>query len=303
MQASALTPPATADGHFSGSTTFGVTLDTGVFRTFLDGVSSTITHARVLIDGTDSTGVIELPSPVLFDQPSIPGTVYRSSQSFQFSVGTPIEINSPQSMSIDLWCVWRKTGTQVYQLPIRPAAWHLPIREGTLIQANVGSRATPGQINIHKRLTLSDTWTLTFSGTTVGGVSSLVMEPQADWEYVRSGPTVTMTKVSGTGQFDSVSLNYATETPEIYVRNWAQRLVELNSSQTGQMKYAIESPSYYGVGGRSGRRFGPITATGANTFTPVARGIFVFVSTPVWDPIEEWPDNSMFPTSISAVRS
>lgn len=315
-QLSDFTPPATADGHFSGSITSKLISTAGLFSVGNDtGSRSRLTHYRVLLDGVDQTGVVSLGAN------SRAFATLRPSRRFNgvwwsdaFEIPISLAISGAQRLSVDLWCEFKpgdpcSVGDAFSNDPFGPTII------GYAVVGCHGSRGgglsgymsalpvwTPGKINVHRRLTPSDTWSLVFTGGTVGGVSSLTMQSQSGWSFSRNGPVISMLKVSGTETGDRVTLRYDTETPDLYVQKYAMAVLEGDTLRRGVMRYGIESPSYYGPTPPAGRQFGPITATGANTFTANSRGQYPMES--VWQPIEHTVASQLtgFPTSVTATR-
>lgn len=317
-QMSALSPPATSDGHFSGSVLDSITFGRGIISTMRGNSSSRIVATRVLIDGVDVTGIVPSDVRMAIYLP-IAGPIFHFGAfwSNEFTLTFPlVTIPSASTIWLDLWVENRLNPPPVLATSIMSSeATGITNELAGPIIAAYGSTTpylrTPfgpvmdsGKINVHRRLSAFDRWQLTFTGGTVGGVASLTMEPQAGWNFLRNGPLVSMTKTTGAGAGDSVSLRYDTETPEIIVRLWSQLLQEMNGAGgqfTGRMRYSILSPSYYGPSLFSGGALGPITASGTNTFIPTSRGWYGSS----WMAIEQTvaAQRAGFPTQITAVRS
>lgn len=313
-QASGNTPPATSDGHFSGSVISGINIQRGLISAMSGNAGSRIVAGRVWIDGVDVTGVVTLS--VGFTVSNVATYPFGRFWSNAFTIAVPTTtVSSAKSIWFDLWIESRNTfganikSSEVINIQPFPAAYG-PVISATgsfspYAGTGYGPVMTSGQINVHRRLRLSDTWTLSFTGGTVGGASSLVMQAQTGWSYLRQGPLVTMTKTSGTGAGDAVWLRYDTETPEIIIKLQSMLTAEQNGAggqNTGRMRYSVLSPSYYSPALVSGNAIGPVTASTANTFVPTARGYYGPFN--LWQPIEQtFPaQRTGFPTSISASR-
>ena len=318
FQRSSFTAPATSDGHFSGSRCVSVTLGSAVFSTNLTAFRSRIIAARLIVDGVDVTGIVSMSvgTTTLNTDPSRFGQC--RSNAITIPVSPEVTIASAKEMFIDLW-IEHRSGTQSLStihssaifpdIASNPIASPLIAAHGTFSPySNAGGRgplATPGQINVHRRLKPSDTWNLTFTGGTVGGVSLLAMQAQSGWSFTRQGPVVQMVKTSGTGTGDKVLLRYDTETPEIHVQLASMLAIEINGAggiNSGWTRYSIYSPSYYLPVTQGGQSLGPVTASGSNTFSPVSRGQFGPQIWYAWEMLLAGQKTG-FPTSISATRS
>lgn len=320
---SLLTAPATADGHFSGSKTTSIKLERCLFSTNLSATASKIVAARLIVDGDDISGAVTVNVPFTNNGNGSYRWGRWWSDALSFNVPSTV-ISSSQSMFVDVWVEFISGSQNLSQINESTAVGIVPSDgyAAPLIAAHgsfspygflpLGPILTPGQIDIHKRLRLSNTWTMTFTGGTVGGATSLVMEPQSGWSYSRQGPVVQMVKTSGAGTADRVRLRYDTETPEVHIQLKAMLDQEINMAggiNNGWTRYSIYSPSYYSPETVSNEKLGPITASGANTFLPISRGAyhtggFGSGNGVSWQPWEQTlaAQRTGFPTSISVER-
>jgi hypothetical protein len=315
-QMSNLSPPATSDGHFSGSIIDELSYGAGLIDTQRGNSASKIVATRLLVDGVDVTGIVAANVGMTV----IPGGVipFGGIISGALTITTsPVAVPNASTIWLDLWVENRLRGV------LAPASYIISSEATGITDANAGpiitatgslggvyrSDYTPtmtsGKINVHRRLSLSDRWQLTFTGGTVGGAAALVMESQTGWAFLRNGPLVSMTKTTGAGAGDQVTFRYDTETPEIMVRLQSQYLVEQGSAGgqfTGRMRYSILSPSYYGPVLQSGNAIGPVTASGVNTFVATCRGYYGAFAQ--WLAIEQTVPamRTGFPTAITATR-
>lgn len=324
-QASAYTPPATSDGHFSGCVVGGIVIGHSTMSANLMA-NIQLVKARVLVNGVDVSGVMTL-SPAVAMSGNSGNWMYGWNRinGITLTLPSPVTVSSASTIWFDLWAEMRQTNVgsviessqlvpEVFDRFTYPAGYFSPLiaAHGSFVPytrfgTGYGPTMTSGQINVHRRLKLADTWTLTFTGGTVGGASSLVMRPTSGWSYLRQGAFVSMTKTSGTGTGDLVQIRYDTETPEIVVRLQSQLNIEQGGAGgqfSGRMRYSVLSPSYYSPVLQSGNAIGPVTSSTPSTFTRTARGWYG-ASGLSWNPVELCFPSELagFPTSISASRS
>lgn len=311
-QRSALTAPATANGHFSGSLIGSVVLGSGALTASSNALLTRIVAARVWIDGVDVSGVQTIAvGGFLATTINVVSFGRRFSPSITIPLTTPQTVSSGKSLWIDVWCEHDTRANPVNEIYSSSFAPFLPY--GAPVIGAHESYTPPGnvtlpvvgvgQINIHRSIRESDTWTVSFTGATVGGASSLTMQPQANWSYSRQGPVIQMTKTSGSGAGDKVLFRYDTECPIIEVQIESVRAAESPSAQTGGwMRYNVESPSFYNGWWPADRQTAPITVSTSSTFVKNARGRFG-TSVP-YVPIENagMLNQSSFPTSLTLSR-
>jgi hypothetical protein len=318
LQRSDLSAPATSDGHFSGSVIDRVTLPRRWFSSCGSAAGSRIVAAKVWIDGTNVGGLISFTGGGWFTAVVGGGIpTFGAAVSVPFNIPIPsTTVSSASEIFVDVWVEMRiGFGNEFGSLLVSATGVNLGgyIYYFAPIIAAHGSNGpvsspfaafAPG-IDAQRRIRSTDVWNLTLTGGTVGGVSSLAMTPQANWQYTNQGGLIRMLKIAGTAVSEEVQLNYATEAPEIRIRKNPTRP---DGADGGWCKYMIQSPSYFGAIGQSNWQFGPITATGANTFTRIARGFYDGANSlsPPWVDVAALPAPTIqltgFPTSISATR-
>ncbi len=312
LQRSDLSAPATADGHFSGSLVDSVHLGRRWFSACGSAATSRVVAAKVWIDGVNVGGLVTFSGGGWFAAQVGGGIpVFGRSVSVPFSIPIPATtISDASEILVDVWIEMRiATGNTLGSLLVSPFGnyYFAPIIAAHASNGPVVSPAAsfaPG-IDAQRRIRSTDTWNLTFNGGTIGGVSSLAMTSQSNWQHTRQGGLIRMLKLAGTGVGEEVQLNYATEAPELRVFRQPTRS---DGADGGWCKYMIESPSYFGEIGQSAWRFGPITATGTNTFSRIARGFYDGANSlsPPWVDVAALPAPTIqlsgFPTSISATR-
>lgn len=311
LQHSEASAPATADGHFSGSTINQVVLG----RRFLSHAAagdSRIVAAKVWIDGVNVGGLVSFAGATAFASGPTQ-YVFGQQELLPFVIPIPLTtVSDAESVFVDLWIQFRPRvlpGSANSSLLAAPNGfyYYAPIiavhgSNGPVLSPVV--TFSPG-IDAQRRIRSTDVWNLTLTGGTVGGVSSLAVTPQANWQYTNQGGLIRMLKTAGTAVSEEVQLNYATEAPEIRIRKNPTRS---DGADGGWCKYMIQSPSYFGAIGQSNWQFGPITATGTNTFSRIARGFYDGANTlsPPWVDVAALPAPTIqltgFPTSISATR-
>lgn len=314
LQNSSQTPPPTADGHFSGSMLSGVTFPRALVYCTSFATSSQITHARVLVDGVDVSGVIAFAIPITMQAYNAVYTyALNANPIFTVTLPSPVSVSGKSVVEVDLWIrvIVTRVASRVFNTGFTtsyPSGYQDPWIFSSILgvigshltgfQGPFFNKASFGQINVHRTLRGTENWIVTFSGPAVGGVSSLTMQPQTGWTFSRDGANILMTKTTGTGIGDRVQFNYATETPEVRI---FKNVSMVNGG--GWMRYLTESPSYYGPTGPGGKQFSPITLSTSNTMLPAAKQVAAGGGgiTPYWLPIEQAQPSqtSLFPTSIT----
>jgi hypothetical protein len=73
-------------------------------------------------------------------------------------------------------------------------------------------------INVNSRRRRNDVYNLTFDRSGPGGVSSVVMQSQADWNFTQPFPgVIQLQKTAGTGTLDFIFMNWQREVPLITI--------------------------------------------------------------------------------------
>ncbi len=336
LQKTNLAPPATSDGHFSGSRISAVVIEQGLLTGNADISPSRIVAGRVLVNSVDVSGIVSLNVTFTsqFTQSRYKGYGVQASRAFTISLPSTVSLSGGETIEIDLWVEFI-----VVKDPTSFNPSLRPTRDDTLWSTLLGNGSfglwcpmmgahgthelyertspffftatpavTPGEINAQRRLRDSDTWTLTFSGTTFAGVSSLVLQAQSGWEFARQSGMIVMTQIPGSPLPPGTSPNrvefrYDTETPEIRIQTTTG-----HSGGGGLgVRYLAPSPSYFDAHTTWQDANGPVTATGTNTFTPSIVNFRSSSGAWQWWPFEYaeslGTDLSGYPTSITAVRA
>ena len=134
-----------------------------------------------------------------------------------------------------------------------------------------------------------DVYQLTFDANGPGGAATLNMEAQANWSFVQTSSTsVLMTKTSGTGAGEWVSLNWGKEIPEVRVKKNATPYFGTNSivrflPADGGTYQQIDGSSTPGIWDPSSTTTFSVIAINGININQISDGFF---------------DSSVFPSSV-----
>ena len=182
-------------------------------------VATTISHARVWIDGVDRTGIVAMsPTQNLVQDGPVGNQTYGG---IPFCGGpcdplffTPAQL-ADKSVEFDLWAriEIRHNGAA----PTASDFWGTPTRSVCWAIADCrGMPATLYSADLYPNLPAAQTWEFAFSSNGPGGVSTIRNEPTSGWAYQPGTGYFTLSQSGGSGY---LSMDYLREIPLIEVRN------------------------------------------------------------------------------------
>lgn len=204
------TPPA--DSHLAPMRLTSIDIDIPIGANVNYDYGSKVTHYRVWVNEVDVTGVVAVDWEVGYRPPGF-NSYYPGTMTLTIPDGVSTE---GESVYIDLWVQFR-----AQDLPTGAASvvgWSSESQRLTRLSNGVPLLAflvslNSANANLNRRR--DDLYELTFSDNGPGGVSSLVLEPQAGWDTLDVGSGGILMVHQSTQDF--VYFNWATEIPELVV--------------------------------------------------------------------------------------
>ena len=183
-------------------------------------ITTTISHARVWIDGVDRTGITALNSVSHTVQQGPAGNSLYSGipccgPLTDYLAITPAAL-ADKTVEFDLWIKIdiRHNGAA----PGASDFWGTPTR--SVCWAIADCRGMPAQLHaasLYQTLPAGKRWEFAFSANGPGGVSTIRNEPTSGWSHAETTGGFTMSKSSSPTGF--LSMDYLREIPLIEVRN------------------------------------------------------------------------------------
>jgi len=212
VPAAAMVSPSTLKGPYTEEKIYNAN------RLYL--ITTTISHARVWIDGVDRTGITPLSSASHTVQQGPPGNL----EFFQLPCCGPLTdylaitpaALADKTVEFDLW-----VKIDIRHNGAAPGAsdfWGTPTR--SVCWASADCHGMPAQLhaaNLYQTLPAGKRWEFAFSANGPGGVSTIRNEAASGWSYAETTGGFAMSKSSSPTGF--LSMNYLREIPLIEVRN------------------------------------------------------------------------------------
>lgn len=223
-------PPAT--GHHSGALITQIIVQPPIATVFTSAQSA-VTHVRVLKNGVDLSGVVSVSGPADWND----GTAFRRQYCRAVTIPiSPSEATDSDVFEVDYWFRLSVTRNEGWYF-VTAGNNGLPVaivgagRTSRDARQNVREwRAIFTGINVQAKQYVGDVYKLTFDANGPGGATTLNLQAQADWSFMQTSATsVLMTKTSGTGTGEWVSLNWGKEIPEVRVKKNATPYSGTNS--------------------------------------------------------------------------
>ena len=238
-------PPSTA--HFATSRITSITVQAPIVTVFATAQSA-ITHVRVWKNGVDISGVVSVSGAANWSDATAFKRMYCRLVTVSIS---PTNLSANDVFEVDYWFKLSVTKNE---------GWYTATSgSGGLPSAIVGAgrtsrdarqnyrewRATFSGINVQAKQYSGDVYKLTFDANGPGGATTLNLQAQANWAFSQTSATsILMTKTSGTGTGEWVSLDWGREIPEIRIKkngtpyfgtNSIVRLLPASSGTYGQI--------------------------------------------------------------------
>jgi hypothetical protein len=182
-------------------------------------VTTTISHARVWIDGVDRTGIVSMSATQNLVQDGPVGNQAYGGIPFCGGPCDPLFFTPAQladkSVEFDVWVriEIRHNGAA----PTASDFWGTPTRSVCWAIADCrGMPATLYSADLYPNLPAAQRWEFAFSSNGPGGVSTIRNEPTSGWTYQPGTGYFTLSQSSGSGY---LSMDYLREIPLIEVRN------------------------------------------------------------------------------------
>ena len=183
-------------------------------------ITTTVSFARVWIDGVDRTGIVALSAPLNTIQNGAAGNLENSGIPFcgplsDYLAITPAAL-ADKSVEFDLWI-----RIEIRHNGAAPGAsdfWGTPTR--SVCWAIADCRGMPAQLhaaNLYQTLPAGKQWEFAFSSNGPGGASTIRNEPTSGWSYAETTGGFAMSKSSSPAGF--LNMDYLREIPLIEVRN------------------------------------------------------------------------------------
>ena len=212
VPAAAMVSPSTLKGPYTEEKIYNAN------RLYL--ITTTISHARVWIDGVDRTGITPLSSASHTVQQGPPGNL----EFFQLPCCGPLTdylaitpaALADKTVEFDLW-----VKIDIRHNGAAPGAsdfWGTPTR--SVCWASADCHGMPAQLhaaNLYQTLPAGKRWEFAFSANGPGGVSTIRNEATSGWSYAETTGGFAMSKSSSPTGF--LSMNYLREIPLIEVQN------------------------------------------------------------------------------------